>query len=102
MTYRIGGSVELKCVKKGKEAIQFFEQSGMPVRQPDVRDIGLYSHTRDLSAYTPYLNSQQSTYLVNIISNHSGKVVLLAQPVFLDLHFPATLNDRVSRQLTHI
>jgi hypothetical protein len=87
----------------GQNRVQFFKKSGVPVRQSDIGDIGLCRQAGDISAaHLLHLDSQQPTHLVNIVSYHSGKVVLPAQPVFLDLHFPAALNDRVSRQLAHI
>jgi hypothetical protein len=40
------------------------------------------------------------TCLVNIIPRIPGEIPLLTQPVALDLHLKATLDDRIARQLT--
>ena len=48
------------------------------------------------------MSSHDCLYLVDIVSDHARKIVFLAKPVLLDLHFPAALNDRVPRQLAHV
>lgn len=94
---RISG---LKQRSAGKHGIlQLLEKSGVSVSQPDVGHIRLLGDKPSVVVSGWRL---ERSHLVNIVSNHSRKVILLAQPVLLHLHLPATLNNRVSGQFTHV
>lgn len=70
------------------------------------KPIGCWGHLSDGAVQCVSLCSgsvrYQSSHLVNIVSDDARKVILLAQPVLLHLHLPATLDDRVSCQFTHV
>jgi hypothetical protein len=69
------------------------------------KPVGCWAHSSDEGTTCQSMRQQyryMTSHLVNIVSDHSREVILLAEPVLLDLHFPAALDDRVSCQFTHV
>ena len=62
-----------------------------------VADWGHSSASDNCEAMHP--GAIRCTYLVDVIARRPRKVPLLSEPVPLDFHLEATLDDRVARQL---